>query len=396
MPQPPSPALRAAVAGETLPALVVDLDAVNANIADLTRRAAGTPIRVASKSLRIPELIAHVLGDAAFSGVLAYTAREAIDLVRWGVTDDAVVAYPTADAAAVAEIAADPQLRAAVTLMADSAAHLEWFDRVVDKHDGPVRICLDADASWKPVPGVHIGAHRSPTHSPRQAADIASRATAIDAVQLVGLMMYEAHIAGVADGGSGPMGAAIRTMQAKSAEELAARRAEVVAAIEKVAGPLEFVNGGGTGSVETTVAEAAVTEVAAGSGIIGPGLFDGYRDFHPHPAEWFVLPVVRRPARTVATVLGGGRIASGPAGDDRLPIPVWPEGLSYIGSEGPGEVQTPLSGSAARPLRIGDGVWFRHAKAGEGAEHANEAIIVTDGGITGRWATYRGKGRSYT
>ncbi|WP_448852398.1 alanine racemase [Corynebacterium sp. 335C] len=406
----PSPAVRAAVAGETLPALVVDVDAVDANAADMAARAGGTRIRLASKSVRIPELIAHVLEHPSFSGTLSYVLREAMDLVRWGITDDAVVGYPTADAEAVAELAADDRLRGAVTLMVDSVEHLDWIlEAAASRDDGApgaaapaggdpdraIRVCMDVDASWRPVPALHIGARRSPTHTPRQAAALAREIAARPGLKLVGVMMYEGHIAGLSDGAPGPMGAAIRLMQKGSRRELAKRRAKVVRAVEAAAGPLEFVNGGGTGSLESTGAEDAVTEIAAGSGLIGPGLFDHYRAFLPHAAEWFVLPVVRRPAKDIATVLGGGRIASGPAGEDRLPTPEWPEGLTYIGSEGPGEVQTPLAGDNARGLRVGDPVWFRHAKAGEGAEHANIALGVAGGGIIGRWETYRGKGRSY-
>ena len=49
--------------------------------------------------------------------------------------------------------------------------------------------------------------------------------------------------------------------------------------------PLRFVNGGGTGSIERTAAEPAVTEVAAGSGLFGPTLFDTYRAFKPAPGR---------------------------------------------------------------------------------------------------------------
>src|SRR5699024_2300431 len=88
-----------------------------------------------------------------------------------------------------------------------------------------------------------------------------------------------------------------------------------VAAVRQIA-DLAFVNGGGTGSIETTRTEDAVTEIAAGSGLIGPGLFDGYHGFCPRPALLLGLSVVRRPARGVATLLGGGWVASGVPGAD--------------------------------------------------------------------------------
>jgi D-serine deaminase-like pyridoxal phosphate-dependent protein len=41
------------------PIAVVDLDAFDANAADLVRRAGGKPVRVASKSIRVPALISR-------------------------------------------------------------------------------------------------------------------------------------------------------------------------------------------------------------------------------------------------------------------------------------------------------------------------------------------------
>ena len=386
---------RRAVAGKPLPALVVDLDAVDANAEDMLRRAGGTPIRVASKSLRIPALIEHVLAKPGFQGVLAYTLPEALMLAGEGICDDILVAYPTTDEDAVIDLAADPAARAAIAVMVDSPEQLPMLARHASE-DAPLRVCLDVDASWRPAPGVHIGTLRSPAHSPGQAAALARAVDATPGLRVIGVMMYEGHIAGVGDAGSTPRAAAVRVMQKASRKELAARRAKVVAAVEAAVGPLELVNGGGTGSLESTCAEAAVTEAAAGSGLVAPTLFDAYRAFTPTPASWFVLPVVRRPAPDTVTVAGGGRIASGPAGGTRLPSPVFPAGLSYAKDEGPGEVQTPLTGQAARTLRIGDGVWFRHAKAGETAEHADEALVVSGDRVIGQWATYRGKGLIYT
>jgi D-serine deaminase-like pyridoxal phosphate-dependent protein len=183
-------------------------------------------------------------------------------------------------------------------------------------------------------------------------------------------------------------------MQAVSARELAGRRAAVVAAVSAVA-PLEFVNGGGTGSVERTASEPAVTEVAAGSGLYGPGLFDGYRAFTACPAALFAVPVTRIPAAGVVTVAGGGWIASGPPGSDRMPLPTYPAGLRRLPTEGAGEVQTPLRGPGTAQLRAGDRVWFRHAKAGEICEHVNALHAITGDRVTDVLPTYRGEARVF-
>jgi D-serine deaminase-like pyridoxal phosphate-dependent protein len=207
-------------------------------------------------------------------------------------------------------------------------------------------------------------------------------------------MAYEGQIAGVGDRPPGKplMALAVRGMQALSARELAERRAAIVAAVREIA-PLRFVNGGGTGSIERTAAEPAVTEVAAGSGLFGPTLFDAYRAFSPRPAALFALPVVRAPSPGVVTVLGGGYPASGAAGRDRLPRPVAPPGLRLDRAEGAGEVQTPLHG--ADGLRVGDRVWFRHAKAGELSERFSEVHLIRGGEIVDTVPTYRGEGKTF-
>jgi D-serine deaminase-like pyridoxal phosphate-dependent protein len=188
-------------------------------------------------------------------------------------------------------------------------------------------------------------------------------------------------------------GGMIRMMQRRAYAELTARRAAAVAAVREHT-DLEFVNGGGTGSMAETAADPSVTEIAAGSGLYGPTLFDQYTNWQPTPAALFALSVVRRPAPRIATVLGGGWVASGPAHPSRLPAPYLPAGLRFRGDEGAGEVQTPLVGPAASRLRPGDRVWFRHAKAGELCEHVNELQLI-DGDTAAPARTYRGEGFAF-
>jgi D-serine deaminase-like pyridoxal phosphate-dependent protein len=362
--------LEAATAHLEPPFAAVDLEAFDANAADLLRRAAGKGVRVATKSVRCRALIDRALA-AGFRGLLAFTLPEA----QWLGRDDTVVAYPTVDRAALRAP------RDGITLMVDCREHLDLLD------GGSV--CLDVDAGWWPLGGrVRIGAKRSPLRTPEQAAALA-REIAARGLELDGLMMYEAQIAGVGDRPANrALGAALRAMQRASARELAARRAAVVAALP----PLRFVNGGGTGSVQGTAAEPAITEVAAGSGLFAPTLFDAYTSFTPRPAAFFALPVVRRPGRGVATVLGGGYPASGAPGRDRLPRPVFPPGLRLDRQEGAGEVQTPLHGG---DLRVGDRVWFRHAKAGELCERFDVLHLVQGDRVVETVPTYRGEGRAF-
>jgi D-serine deaminase-like pyridoxal phosphate-dependent protein len=386
--------LKHATSALDAPFAVVDLDAFDRNAADLLRRAGGTPIRLASKSVRCRALIERALG-AGLQGILAFTLPEALWLAGHG-HEDLVVAYPTVDRGALRALAAGPCRH--VTIMVDCREHLDLaVEAVREAGGGPIRVCLDVDAGWWPLRGrLKIGVRRSPVHTPEQAAALAREVLARPELHLDGLMSYEAHIAGVGDRPPGKplMGAAIRAMQRASGRELAARRAAVVDAVSAVA-PLRFVNGGGTGSVERTAAEPAVTEVAAGSGLYGPTLFDTYSRFSPRPAALFALPVVRRPDIGTATALGGGYPASGAAGADRLPAPYLPRGLHLDRQEGAGEVQTPLRGPGAAGLAVGDVVWMRHAKAGELCERFNELHLVRGGELVESVPTYRGEGECF-
>ncbi|MFD4696962.1 amino acid deaminase/aldolase [Streptomyces niveus] len=379
------------------PLAVVDLDAFDANADDLVRRAAGKPIRVASKSVRCRALLERVLARDGFAGVMSFTLAESLWLARAGF-DDVLLAYPSVDRGAFAELAADPKLAAAVTVMVDDPAQLDLVDLSRAGGTEEIRVCLELDTALQMFGGrVRIGARRSPLREPAQLAELARSIARRPGFRLVGLMAYEGHVAGVGDSVAGrPLRSrAVRLMQSAARKELAERRRAVVRAVRLVAPELEFVNGGGTGSVQHTAAEDSVTEIAAGSGLYVPRLFDNYTSFRGRPAALFAQPVVRRPGVGVVTVLGGGYPASGAPGRDRLPEPYLPEGLRYDAQEGAGEVQTPLLGSAADDLLIGDRVWFRHAKAGELCERFDELLLIEGDRVTATVPTYRGEGRTY-
>jgi D-serine deaminase-like pyridoxal phosphate-dependent protein len=364
--------LERACAELTPPFACVDLDAFDANAADLVRRAAGTPLRLASKSVRCRALQRRVLdGWPGFRGILALTLPEALWLAGHGF-DDLVVGYPTVDRPALARLVGEGT---PVTLMVDAVEHLDLIAAAGATAEQPVRVCIELDAGLRLLGGrVRIGAKRSPLHDPEALAAVAAEVLGRPELRLVGLMAYESQIAGVGDAPRArPVrGAVIHAMQDASARELRARRAAAVARVRELAGPLEFVNAGGTGSIERSASEPAVTEVAAGSGLLAPALFDRYRGFAPTPAAFFAIPVVRRPAR--------------------LPEPVYPPGLRLDPREGAGEAQTPLLGPAAETLRVGDRVWMRHAKAGELCERFSSLFLVSGERIVDEVPTYRGEG----
>ena len=369
------------------PLAAVDLGALDSNARDLARRAGGTPIRIATKSVRCRAVLDRVLAMPGFAGLMGYSLPEAIWLVGQGATD-VLVAYPTVDRLALCQLASDESLRAAITIMVDDPDHVRIIAESVPPGAPPVRVCLDVDASLR-IGRVHLGTRRSSVHSVEQARSAARRLSTEPSVRLVGIMFYDAQVAGLPDSS-----ADVRAMKQVSIRELRHRRPRIVDAVSEFA-QLELVNAGGTGSLDRVADDPCLTEVAAGSGLYGPTLFDGYRDFTPQPAFAYALPVTRRPAPDVRTLFSGGYVASGPVSASRQPTPWLPEGLSVLPREGVGEVQTPVRGEGASALNVGDRVWWRHPKAGEVCERFATLHLVAADSTVSAVPTYRGEGQCF-
>jgi len=382
--------------GEHLPLAYVDLALLLANADDLVARSGGKPIRLASKSIRCRDVLRRILAHSpVFQGVLCFSAGEAAHLAAHGF-DDLVIAYPTVDAHDIAAVCEQVARGATICFMVDELGHLAPLIAAAAAHRVDLRVAIDLDMSSR-FPGLHFGVHRSPVFEVHTALALADEIFRSPGLRLDGLMGYEAQIAGLQDHAPGQTlkSAAVRLLKGRSDRELRLRRGAVVRALRQRGHVLRFVNGGGTGSLESTRDDEVVTELAAGSGLYGPVLFDGYQRFKLRPAAGFALPVVRRPVPGIYTCFGGGWIASGAAGPDRLPRPYLPAGARLMPTEGAGEVQTPVFLPGPETLELGDPVFFRHAKAGELYEHVQDLLLLGPDGGRERVPTYRGDGFAF-
>jgi D-serine deaminase-like pyridoxal phosphate-dependent protein len=322
---------------------------------------------------------------------MTYTATETAFWAERG-ERDLLLAYPVARPRDATLVAAANAGGAAACVVVDCVDHLEVLAAAARAGATRIPVVLDLDVSWRPLgSALHVGVRRSPLREVEDVLALARRAATTEGLTFHGVMAYEAQIAGVPD--SSP---AVRAMKAASGRDVQRVRAAVAQALREAGLAPEIFNGGGTGSLAACAREASLTEVTVGSGFLDSHLFDGYRGLGLEPAAFFALPVVRRPAARLVTCHGGGYIASGSAGRSRLPIPALPPGLSLLDLEGAGEVQTPLElGREAAELALGDPVFFRHAKAGELAEHFEEYILIRGDRIEGRAPTYRGLGQCF-
>ncbi|NOU63133.1 amino acid deaminase/aldolase [Paenibacillus sp. LMG 31461] len=378
------------------PFAFVDLDLLDANIKAIAQEAGGKKIRVASKSIRCSDVLRRILAtDPVYQGVMCYTADEAVFLARQGF-DDLLLGYPQWHAEALNDVISLIGEGKTITFMVDCIEHVEHIERLAKARQVIVPVCIDIDMSTD-FPGLHFGVWRSPLSRWEQVRPVAERIVGASWLRLDGIMGYEAQIAGVGDNvpGQTVKNALIRRLKKSSIRKAALWREEVARELEAMGAKLRFVNAGGTGSMDSSRAEASVTEITAGSGFYSPGLFDNYKSFHYKPAAGYAVEVVRRPQPNIVTCMGGGYTASGPTGIDKRPKPYLPEGLELFPLEGAGEVQTPLRVRGEVQLELGDPVFFRHAKAGELCERFLSLYAVSQGSIVSAYPTYRGMGACF-
>jgi D-serine deaminase-like pyridoxal phosphate-dependent protein len=400
------------VAGERLPAALVRLEALESNAARLFApvRAARKNMRLASKSLRCPAIVARVaaLGHDVVNGLMTYSAEETAfwaadgarlvaDSAASDFTRDLLLAYPTVnrrDCDALA--AANKSAHAAV--VADDAAQLPPLAEAARAAGVTIPVVIDVDMSWRPLAGaMHLGVRRSPLRDPDAVAELARTIAGTRGLAFDGIMGYEAQLAGLTD--AGPFAAwqnpVKRALKAGSRADIVKLRRLAIAALLREGLPPRTVNGGGTGSIDWSSEDASLTELTAGSGFLAGHLFSYYAGLALEPALVFALQVTRRPAANVVTCHGGGFIASGQPGADRLPLPWLPEGCALLPLEAAGEVQTPVTVDGKTNLAIGDPIFFRPAKSGEPAEHFAEYLLVRGDAVEARAPTYRGLGKTF-
>jgi D-serine deaminase-like pyridoxal phosphate-dependent protein len=379
---------------ERLPLAYVDLNMFDENIHAILKRSGTKKIRIASKSIRCVELMQRILDfNSQFQGIMCYSAEEAVWLSQQGF-DDLLVAYPTVQEGSIRAVADEIKKGKQIYPMTDLTEHLTKIQAIAASENVTMPIALDLDMSsrWSLL---HFGVHRSSVWNKETLHKYLEALKSCPNLKLCATMGYEAQIAGVGNKvpGKSLMNSIISGLQQNSKKELAKRRKELVEILQKECPELSIVNGGGTGSLESTAEEDWVTELTAGSGFYAPALFDNYSHFRHLPAAGFALEVVRHPQQNIYTCLGGGYVASGAVGKEKAPAPYLPEGMKLTPNEMAGEVQTPIQYIGS--LEIGDPVFFRHSKAGELCEHFEELCLIKDGRILGKSKTYRGEGRCF-
>ena len=285
------------------PALVVDLERMERNIATMARFFASRPakLRPHFKTPKCAEVVRRQLAAGAI-GVTCAKLGEAEALAGAGVRTSVLIANELVGVAKLARLVALavdlPELIVAV----DSAAQVDALDAALAGSGARVGALIEADT----------GMHRCGTNSPEETVALARRLAKSRAAYR-GIMGYEGHAVLVPDAGK----------RKELAEAATAQLLAHAAALREAGLAPEIVSAGGTGTFELTGSTEGVTEIQAGSYVFMDGRYQDVRsDFET--ALSLHTTVIHRRGRLLITDAGVKSLSSDfglPRGAD-LPLRV--------------------------------------------------------------------------
>lgn len=325
---------------------------------------------------------------------MTFTASETTYLLEQDF-DNLLIGYPVFEYQSIVNIAQHVKKGANVTFMVDDIAQVALLQKIAKEHSIFIRVCIDLNMSTD-YRLLYFGTKRSPISTIKKLDQFLSSLKTYSNIMVQGVMGYDAQIAGVADFTKdllGLKGTIIRRLKNHSLPQLTRYRQQAVAHIKHYH-DLQFVNAGGSGSMKIMSAARDITEITVGSAFFAPALFDHYESLQLKPAAGFALRVTRKFDDQLIVCHGGGYIASGAVGKDRLPVFLEDGHYELTSLEGAGEVQTPIV-VKSRTHQIGDTIYFRHAKAGELCERFRVLHTSRNGQYAGPFQTYRGDGQCF-
>ena len=375
----------------------LNLDALDQNIQFVNENSGTKKIRIATKSVRSVDVLKYIEKHLHNSnGFMTFTAAETVYLANEGL-NHFLIGYPTMEAHTVRKLLQMQQTGLDVTFMIDHEKHLEFLQHLASEMNCHVQVCIDINVSVD-YKVLYFGSKRSPLSNKDRLLYLLAKVKKYPSIRIVGAMGYDAQIAGIGDHPSSIVKRLfIPALKKQSEKKVSVWRKQAVHLIKQNNRELQFVNGGGSGSIQYTAKQSEVTEVTVGSAFFAPALFDTYHNLALTPSVGFALRVVRQFDEETFVLQGGGYIASGAIGADRLPQFVEQSRFTFLPLEGAGEVQTPIL-DANKSLNIGDTVFLRHAKAGELCERflTLHGVRGTDLDIYERpFSTYRGDGQCF-
>ncbi len=227
------------------PALLVDLDALDHNIATMATAASavGAAWRPHIKAGKAPALAARLIAGGAV-GVTSAKVSEAEAMVDGGI-DDILIANEIVGPVKIARLAKLAR-RARLCVAVDDAGNLRQVAAAMRAAGAQIDVLID----------VNVNMNRCGVR-PDAAPALAALATELDGVALRGLMGYEGHV---------------MHMDPEEKERESAAAADVLrearALVEAAGRPVGITSGGGSGNYAIALAQGHLNELQAGGGVL--------------------------------------------------------------------------------------------------------------------------------
>lgn len=234
------------------PALLVDLDVMERNIATMSDFFAPRPARLRPhfKSPKTPAIAKRLL-DAGAIGLTCAKVGEAAVLVKHGVSD-VLIANQVVGPQKLARLV-DLARRADLMIAVDDAGNVAELSAAATAAGVRLRLLIEVD----------VGMHRCGVRAPDAAIALARTIERSAGLRFAGVMGYEGHAVMEPD----------RAARASKATAAMDTLAAVVAALDRAGCPCAIVSAGGTGTYDITGGYPGVTEIQAGSYVLMDGRY---------------------------------------------------------------------------------------------------------------------------
>lgn len=385
--------LKTQVEDKKCPMVICDIDAFNHNLNLVGKhlRKVNRKLRLCTKSVRVPDLIAKAEKEDFIIGLFTYNSAEALFYAEKYGIKDILIGYPITSKIDAEELCQAAKIKGTkISVMADSPFHLDLLEEAASKHEVTLNILLELDVADHFL-GILVGSLRSPLREPEEVVKMAKEVEKRKHLTFGGIMGYEGQNASLGDDKF-----LYRYLKSRSRPHVNERRAAVVNALKNNDLQPAIVNGGGSGCFQETAAESSITEIGIGSLLFKSHLFDAIDSLNDFiPSIYFAIQIVRKPRENYVTAFSGGYVSSGVKTQPKVFLP---DGLSPTKREGFGEVQSPFEYDPKKlTLNLGDPIFCRFAKAGEPLERFNKVHVYSDNKLIGdTYLTYRGFGKRFS
>jgi D-serine deaminase-like pyridoxal phosphate-dependent protein len=227
------------------PAMIVDLDMMNANTAAMMRRMheLNVGVRPHLKTTKSPDL-AHLMLAAGALGFCVAKVSEAEIMAQAGI-EDLLITTEIVGAPKLARLVALVREHPQIKVVVDSLVGAQGLQQAMQEAHLDIKVLLD----------LNVGQNRTGVLPGEAALTLAQQIAHLPNLQLIGLQGYEGHLQHVHD-------AEERVSRCRESMRLLTETADRI----RAAGfPLEIVTTGGTGTAEICAGTAGITDVQPGS-----------------------------------------------------------------------------------------------------------------------------------